>query len=197
MKQPGASAPFLTLSGVPAGVTSNPVSPFSVGTGQPVSVIIGASPDAATGQFTISAQATSGSLSHSAPLSLTIQSGVVLNLPRSTFLRNDSVAAVDTPSGEPRRRQIVYDASGKRLFVANPAMNRVEVYADANSSLQSVIDAPGASSVDLSADGATLWVGTNTERLLAVSASSLQVIARIPVGKDPHKVMASSDGKTA
>src|SRR5580704_546436 len=195
----------LTLSGVPAGVTSNPVSPFSVGTGQPVSVIIGASPDAATGQFTISAQATSGSLSHSAPLSLTIQSGVVLNLPRSTFLRNDSVAAVDTPSGEPRRRQIVYDASGKRLFVANPAMNRVEVYADANSSLQSVIDAPGASSVDLLADGATLWVGTITEQLLAVSASSLQVIARYPmtgvspipgvVFNRPKEALALASGK--
>src|SRR5258707_309580 len=148
----------VTLAGVPAGVTSNPVSPFSVSSGQAVAVIIGASPNAATGQFTISAQATSGALSHSAPFSLTVQAGVALNLPRSTFVRNDSVAAVDTPTGEPRRRQIVYDASGKRVFVANPAMDRVEIYADAIPGLQSVIDAPGASSVDLSSDGATLWV---------------------------------------
>jgi hypothetical protein len=89
----------------------------------------------------ISAQATSGSISHSAPLSLTIQSGVAANVPRSAFLRDDSVAVVDTPSGEPRRRQIVYDAMGKRFFVANSAMNRVEVYADAIPVLQSVIDA--------------------------------------------------------
>ena len=33
--------------------------------------------------------------------------------------------------------------------------------------------------------------------LLIVDPSSLQVIARIPVGKDPHEVIASSDGKTA
>ena len=197
----------VTLSGVPAGVTSNPASPFSVGTGQAVSVIIGASPNAATGQFAISAQATSGSLSHSAPFSLTIQSAVALNLPRSTFLRNDSVAAVDTPSGEPRRRQIIYDATGKRFFVANPAMNRVEVYADANPSLQSVIDAPGASSVDLSSDGATLWVGTNTEELLAISTSNLQVSARYPIAglspipgavfNRPKEALALAGGKLA
>jgi IPT/TIG domain len=197
----------VTLSGVPAGVTSNPAGPFSVGAGQPVSVIIGASPNAATGQFNISAQATSGSLSHSAPFSLTIQAGVAFNLPRSTFLRNDSVAAVDIPAGEPRRRQIVYDPSGKRLFVANTAMNRVEIYADANPSLQSVIDAPGACSVDLSADGATLWVGTNTEELLAVSTSSLQVVARdrmaglspIPgvVFNRPREALALGSGKLA
>jgi len=156
----------VTLSGEPAGVTSNPGSPFSVSAGQPVSVIIGASPNAATGQFNLSAQGTSGSLSHSAAFSLTVQSGVVLNLPRSVFLRNDSVAAIDSPSGEPRRRQIVYDTVGKRFFVANSAMNRVEVYADSNPGLQSVVDAPGASSVDLSVDGATLWVGRTRRNFL-------------------------------
>ena len=171
----------VVLSGIPAGVASNPASPFSVSAGQPVPVIIGASPSAAAGQYAISAQATSGSLSHSAPLSLTIQTAVALNLPRSAFLRNDSVAAVDTPSGEPRRRQIVFDAAGKRFFVANPAMNRVEVDADVNPSLQAEIDVPGASSVDLSGDGATLWVGTVTEELVAVSTVSLQVIARYPM----------------
>ena len=88
---------------------------------------------------------------------------------------------MDIPSGEPRRRQIVYDSVGKRLFVANPAMNRVEVYADANPGLQSAIDAPGASSVDLSGDGATLWVGTSTEELLSISTSSLQLSARYPM----------------
>jgi IPT/TIG domain len=197
----------VTLSGVPAGVTSNPASPFSVNTAQAVSVIIGASPNAATGQFTISAQATSGSLSHSAPFSLTIQTGVALNLPRTTFLRNDSVAIIDTPTGEPRRRQIVYDASGKRFFVANPAMNRVEVYADTFPSLQAVIDAPGASSVDLSGDGTTLWVGTGTEDLLTISTGSLQLNARFPMAglspipgvvfNRPREALTLASGKLA
>jgi DNA-binding beta-propeller fold protein YncE len=33
--------------------------------------------------------------------------------------------------------------------------------------------------------------------LLIVDPASLQVIARVPVGKDPHEVIASSDGRTA
>ncbi|HET7105557.1 MAG TPA: IPT/TIG domain-containing protein [Candidatus Acidoferrum sp.] len=197
----------VALSGIPSGVTSNPPSPFSISAGQSASVIIGASPNAATGQFALSAQATSGSISHSAPLSLTIQSSVAANLPRSAFLRNDSVAAVDTPAGEARRRQIVYDAIGKRLFVANPAMNRVEVYADTNPGLQAVIDAPGASSVDLSGDGATLWVGTGTELLLKISTTSLQVIARYPMAgtspipglvfNRPREALPMASGKIA
>jgi hypothetical protein len=155
----------------------------------------------------MSAQATSGSLSHSAPFSLTIQAAVTLNLPRSTFLRNDSVAAVDTPTGEPRRRQIVYDASGKRFFAANPAMNRVEVYPDAIPGSQSVVEVPAASSVDLSSDGATLWVGASTEELLAISTTSLQVSARYPMAglspipgvvfNRPTEVLALASGKLA
>ena len=65
-------------------------------------------------------------------------------------------------------------------------MNRVEVYSDPSPSLLAAIDAPGASSVDLSSDAATLWVGTNTEELLAVNTASLQVKARYPmVGLSP------------
>jgi YVTN family beta-propeller protein len=44
---------------------------------------------------------------------------------------------------------------------------------------------------------ALLGLAKHDETLAIVDPSSLQVIARIPVGKDPHKVMASSDGKTA
>src|SRR5260221_12456460 len=78
----------VALSGVPAGVTSNPASPFPVSSGQAVAVIIGASPNAATGQFTISAQASSGILSHPAPFFLNVPKSVALNLPPSPLLRN-------------------------------------------------------------------------------------------------------------
>ncbi len=117
----------ITLSSLPTGVVTNPASPFSVSPGQPVAVLFGADSGAATGQFAISAQATSGTLSHAASLSLTIESGPSLNAPQSSFVRNDSVNAVDAPAGEPHRRHIVYDALGKRFFVANGAMNRVDV----------------------------------------------------------------------
>jgi hypothetical protein len=52
----------ITLSSLPKGVSTNPASPFSVSPGQPVAVLFGADSGAATGQFAISAQATSGVL---------------------------------------------------------------------------------------------------------------------------------------
>lgn len=44
---------------------------------------------------------------------------------------------------------------------------------------------------------ALLVLSKHDNTLAIVDPSSLQVIARIPVGNDPHEVIASSDGKTA
>ncbi len=197
----------ISLSGIPSGITSAPPSPFSVAAGQNLSVIFGAAPTAATGQFKLSVQATSGSISHAGPLSLTIQQSAATNLSRSVFIRDDSVTAVDAPAGEPRHRAVIYDFSGNRFFVANPAMNRVEVYSDPSPSLLSSIDTPGASSVDLSADTSILWVGTTTEELLAVNTANLQIKTRYPmtgispipgiVFNRPTEALALASGKVA
>lgn len=53
----------VTLPGVPAGITTNPVSPFTIPSSQTISVIVGAALDASVGQFSVSAQASSGTLS--------------------------------------------------------------------------------------------------------------------------------------
>src|SRR5271170_127236 len=44
---------------------------------------------------------------------------------------------------------------------------------------------------------ALLVLAKRDNMLAIVDPSSLQVIARIPVGNDPHEVIASTDGKTA
>ena len=195
----------VNLAGMPSGIISNPTSPFIVAAGQNTAVVFGAAFNASTGQFSVTAQATSGSLSHSSGLSLSIQAGSAQNLPRSSYVRNDSVPLLDSPAGEPHHRHVVYDAIGKRFFVANRAMNRVEVFASSDASLQAVIDAPGASSVDLSTDGATLWVGTTLEQILAINTTSLQVAARYPVAgltpipnvvfDRPNEVVSLATGK--
>jgi YVTN family beta-propeller protein len=49
-----------------------------------------------------------------------------------------------------------------------------------------------------SVHGRTLLALSKTDRMLAiVDPATLKVIARIPVGEDPHEVIASTDGKTA
>ena len=206
MPQNGFSASVqVSLAGLPAGVTTNPATPFSISAGQSVALVFGAISDTSTGQFSVTAQSSSGSLSHSVGFTLSFQSVAPVNLSRTGYAEDDSVASVDSPPGGPRRRQIVYDSAHQRFYVANRAMNRVEVFTAANPALQVTIDAPGASSVDLSTDGKTLWVGTSLEQILAVDTGSLQVKARYAVAGvmpipgvvfiRPTEVLALASGK--
>jgi hypothetical protein len=194
----------ITLANIPAGIMTDPVSPFSITGGQPVSVIIGVASNAPTGQFSISAEATSGALTHTATLGLTVQAGTPQNPSRSTYVRDDSVPGIDNPAGEPHRRHLVYDFAGQRFFVANQAMNRVDVVSTSNSAIISSIDAPGATSVDLAPDGMTLWVGTAMEQILAIDTNTLQIKKRYSIAgltpipevvyNRPIEVVATSAG---
>jgi hypothetical protein len=175
----------ITLTNLPAGMTSNPASPFTIAAGANVAVILGAAVTAATGSTTITAQAVSGSLAHSVNFALSIQSSVLAGLPRTTYARTDAVPLADDPPSEPHHRHIVYDAANHHLFVANRAMNRVEVFSTSNQppgiglgARVAQIDVPGASSADLSLDGATVWVGSITEQIVAIDTILLQVRSR-------------------
>jgi IPT/TIG domain-containing protein len=170
----------LTLSGLPSGVATNPADSFSVAVGANVPIVVGAKATASTGVFSITAQGVSGSLSHSATLALTVQLASS-DLPRTTYVRTDAIAAFDDLPGEPRHRHIVYDPIHHLVFVANRAMNRVEVFSSIDQTRVTQISAPGASSADLSPDGATLWVGTATEQVVAIDTTSLQVRSRYSV----------------
>ncbi|MCU1239496.1 MAG: hypothetical protein JWO71_222 [Candidatus Acidoferrum typicum] len=171
----------VTLAGVPGGVVSNPSSPFNVASGTNTAVVFGATSTAATGNFTITAQGSSGSVSHYATLALVVQVGTVVLLPRTAYARTDAIATLDDPPGEPRHRHIAYDAANKHVFVANRAMNRVEIFSTFDQTRVAQIAVPGATSADISADGATLWVGTTTEQAIAVDTTTLKVKSRYPI----------------
>jgi IPT/TIG domain len=165
----------ITVAGLPTGVTSNPASPFSVSPGATANLLFGAAPSAATGTFTVSAQAVSGTLSHTASMSLTVKAGTVAVPSGTTFAPTDSIPSVDDPVGEPHQRHLVYDPANQHLFVANRAMNSVDVLSSLDGSQVAQISVPGASSVDLSSDGTTVWVGSTTERISAIDTATLQL----------------------
>ena len=200
-----AGSVAVTLSGLPSGVSTNPASPFTVTAGAPVSVIFAATISAVGGAAQISAEGTSGSLSHGAMCTLTVQAQSLPAVSRSGFLRSDSIAALDNPPGEFHHRHIVYDSARLQVFVANRAMNRVEVFSSTTQSRTSQIAVPGISSVDLSPDGTTVWAGSLTERVFAIDTSSLQIkasytvpsLAPIPntVFDLPEEVLALAGGK--
>ncbi|PYT48250.1 MAG: hypothetical protein DMG44_15585 [Acidobacteria bacterium] len=195
----------ITLSAFPAGVTSNPASPFAVAAGATVPILIGAAANAATGNFTVFAQGTSGGLSHGTNLALTIQTAAGSTLSRMAYARTDSTSAADDPFGEPRHRHMAYDTVNKHLFVANRAMNRVEVFSTFDQSRVAQISIAGASSADLSPDGATVWIGTSLQEIVAIDAGTLHLKARyLPAGfsslpgaifSRPVEVLALSNGK--
>ena len=195
----------IAFNALPAGVTSNPASPFSVAAGASTPVVFGASANAATGNFTISVQGTGGSLTHSDPLAVAIQGAVNSVLPRTAYARTDSASASDDPLGEPHHRHIAYDPANKHVFIANRAMNRVEVFSTAGQSLIAQISLPGASSADLSADGSTVWIGTALERIVAIDSASLRIRNRFSLAgltplpgmifSRPVEVLSFSNGK--
>jgi hypothetical protein len=112
---------------------------------------------------------------------------------------------MDNPPSEPRHRRIAYDSTNKRLFVANSAMNRVEVFSTTSLTRVAQINIAGASSADLSADGATVWIGTVTGEVVAIDTASLQVKARYSISglqplpntvfDRPEELLALSNGK--
>jgi hypothetical protein len=194
----------MTLNSLPGGVLSNPASPFQVAVNTSVPVVLGATANAPTGNFNVTVQGVSNALSHSTNLALVVQNGILSGLPRTTYLRTDSVPTLDDPPGEPRHRRIAYDSVNKHLFVANRARNRVEVFFTADQTRAAQISVPGASSADLSADGSTLWVGTSLEEIVAIDASSLQIRSRYAIAPIPNlnfdrpiEILALSNGKEA
>jgi hypothetical protein len=106
----------IALAGLPAGVVSNPPSPFMASPGADTQVVFGAAGNAATGNFAVSAQGTSGELAHTASLTLAIQGTVIgADFPRTTFVRTDSSPAADNPPGEaPYQRERRNYFAGRR-----------------------------------------------------------------------------------
>jgi hypothetical protein len=161
-------------------VRTYPASPFSIAAGAAIPVVFGVTTQASSGNLTINAQGTSGALSHSASLELTVQASAAANLPRTAYVRTDSIPAMDDPPNEAHHRHIAYDFANHHLFVANRAMNRVDVFStlDQSAAIPSSVDVPGASSADQSADGGTVWIGTMTGQIVAIDTISLHVKGR-------------------
>ncbi len=62
----------VALSGLPAGATTSPASPFNLAAGSSQTVTLSLPPTTASGNYTVTATATSGSLTHSTALTLTV-----------------------------------------------------------------------------------------------------------------------------
>ncbi len=119
-----ASTVSLSISGLPAGVTASPAN-LLVTPGTPLQITLTAAATVAATSASLTVSGVSGTLSHSAQLSLTVNAlaGSPL-ISRTRYVRTDSVT--EYPYWE-NQNWIVFDPGTKRFFVADPSGNQVVV----------------------------------------------------------------------
>lgn len=147
----------------------------------------------AAGNYTIAFNGTSGTLSHQASLSATVATAPV-SLPNHS-------AEVFTDDFLSPGWSVAYDKVHDHIFASNQQLCEVEVISPETLQVIRTIYVPSPTGMDLSLDGATLYVGSNTQNLFEINTALLQLQARIPFSGDPEldllvptQVVALADG---
>jgi hypothetical protein len=177
-----ATSVNISVSGLPAGVTASP-STFSLtpGSGAQQKVTFAAGASAQTATATLTFQGVSGSLSHSAQVSLSVVLPVTAaHAPiRTRYLRTDSYYDPNSLQYAPPRFT-AYDPATKRFFVSNPYLNEIDVF-DATKKLEiGQISVPMAWGLDISPYNGNLYAGTLVGDVYRIDTSKLSVVNRYP-----------------
>jgi hypothetical protein len=149
----------VTATGLPVGVTISPSS-LSMSPGVPATFTLAASSAAGIARTSTVVTGVSGLLTQNASLEINVNG-----------------AAVPDPfhliGGEFSHG--FYDQSRQLLFVANPALNEVDVISGTNFSVQARVPAPQPWGIDQMADGNTLVIGTAAQQIVTLDENTLQV----------------------
>ena len=157
----------VTLSGLPAGVTSSPSSPFNL-PASGLTVVFSAASSVSTGNYSLTVQGTGGSASARAMVSLTIAASSG-SLPgnRTNFVRTD-----DTPS------VLVYDPVHKLVYAALPDLARVSAIDPATNQVVRSISVPDAHGLSLTPDGTRVLVSGLSQQIAWIDTTSRQIVQR-------------------
>lgn len=173
---------YVQISGAPSGLTLS-ANQFSLST-QGQSVTVSASTTLEASSYTLTLQATSGSLSHSAMAAV----NVTANIPppsRADFVRTD-----DTPFAA------AYDIARKLVYISNPTAGTVDVISSTTYQLIRTLAIPSPAGLDMSLDGSTVYVGTTTQVLYAIDATTQNIEQRYfaPPGQQPVSLKVAANG---
>jgi hypothetical protein len=188
------------VSGLPAGVTVSPTS-ISVAPGAPQQITLSAANAASNTNGTVTFTGTSGSLTHSAQLTLGVFTGLSRTPPvRTRYVRSDAVTPYFTWINS---YWILYHSATKRFFVTDPFSGHVFVF-DATSETQiASISVPGAYGIDDTPDHGTLYVGTYLGDIYTIDPVAMTVNRRYvasqigPYGYFAFNAVVMADGKVA
>src|ERR1035438_8932058 len=164
----------VTLSGLPAGVTTSPASPFIVPAGGSQAVTLSIPATVAAGNFTLTASGTSAALTHSASLALTVD-------PVADFNIVLSPAALTVNAGASNSYTVSITAQGG--FTGSVAVTLAGLPAGATTSLASPFNvAAGSSQPVLVSVPATVFAGNfplTVSGTFAALAHSAQLVLTV------------------
>jgi hypothetical protein len=187
------------VTGVPAGVTVSPIS-INLVPGTPLQVTFSAAANAGNASATVTFTGTSGSLTHTAGLGLTVNASTQGLPTRTRYLRTDATTEYFSWVNQ---HWIIYHANTGRYFVTDPSSNQIIVIDAATQTEVGSIGVPGAFGIDQTPDGTTLWVGTLIGDVYSVDPVGMTVIQRYigsEIGPDGYLAFSAlvlADGRLA
>ena len=144
------------ITGLPAGVSLSPTT-ITLTPGTPQQVTLSAATNAATTTHEITFSGSSGSLTHTAQLSLSVKGLSPPPAGRTKYLRSDGATEYYSWLNS---HWIIFNAPTSRFFSADPGSNHVFVFDSVSETEIGALIVPGAYAIGDSPDHTTLYVGT-------------------------------------
>ena len=120
----------------------------------------------AAGNYSLTFQESSRSLSHSATLAVTVNAAI----PAPS--RADFIPTYDTPVSA------TYDMARKLVYVSNPTRGAVDVVSSTTYQVLKSIPVPSPRGLDISIDCSKVYVGTATQALFVIDATTQKISQR-------------------
>ena len=185
------------LAGIPSGVTVSPSNIILV-PGTPQQITFSATNTAPAAAQTVMFTGTSGVLTHTAPLSLSV-TGPSNGAPgRTRYVRTDATTEYFTWINQ---HWIVYNPGTSRFFVTDPISNHIYVLDATSETVVGSISVPGAYGMSDTPDHKTLYVGTLFGDVYAIDPVGMSVSRRYiasqigPYGFSAQSALVLADGR--
>jgi hypothetical protein len=163
------------VTGLPAGVSATPAT-FTLSPGTSQNVILSATASASIATTATTFTGTSGSLSHTANVNVSVSQETPEILPtRTQYVRSDAVTEYGYSLNT--HWEVFHNATS-RFFVTDPYSNRVFVFDSTTEAEVGSIVVPGAYGIDQTPDGSTLYVGTLIGDVYTIDPVSMTVTQR-------------------
>jgi WD40 repeat protein len=177
----GFSSPItVQIAGLPSGLSASP-SNINLMAGTPQQVTLSAPAGASSNNENVTFTATSGSLTHTAQLSLFVYASLT-SIPhsRTRYVRTDATTEY---FAWPNSHWVVYNPATARFFVTDPQSNRVEVLDGPSETEIGIISLPGAFAIDDTPDHKTLYVATLLGDVFTIDPAAMSVTHRYPASQ--------------